>query len=643
MIAACPKCGASIEFRYDDSFVRVCDHCKAAVVRSDRGLETLGKFADLVPTGSPLALLASGTWKGAGFTLVGRAQLRHPAGGTWDEWYAKFDDGRWGWLSEAQGRFYLLFTVADAQPVPMAQLRAGAPAPVPGVRATMTVAEIAEATYGAAAGELPFTLVPGSTYYYADLSGPNGEFATLDYGFGGKDAAVYAGAQVPLADLHILGGVTEAPKSGAQGQRLACPECDGSIELRAPDASLRIGCPYCGALCDVSRGALRVLAQQDKPADGAIPLGAPASFEGHELTVIGRITRAARIDGTDYPFDEYLLYHPALGFRWLVQSDGHWNYVRPVDVGAVTADSSTATYAGTSFRRFMQAPLYVRRVVGECYWKVEVGEQSYGTDYVAPPMMLSAEQSGDELNYSLCEYVAVRDLARRVPKGNFDAPGGVAPNSPPRLKGIGPIGALALMAVLVAGIVMHGAAKNRPVIRMMCSTGNSTPPPPDPTLPTPTTPPIVCFSDPFRLESGDNVAIRLDGNASNSWIAVGGDLVNEQTGDTVSFDRDLEYYSGVEGGESWTEGSNQDTEILDAMPTGSYVLRLELQGSSPPAVTADVVQGAFNAATFFALLGTVGSAVLLLWLIAFLYERKRWADSDNPPPFLGSNSDDDDD
>jgi len=46
VIVGCPTCGAEVEFRYDDSFVRVCGHCRSAVVRTDRGVETLGQFAD---------------------------------------------------------------------------------------------------------------------------------------------------------------------------------------------------------------------------------------------------------------------------------------------------------------------------------------------------------------------------------------------------------------------------------------------------------------------------------------------------------------------------------------------------------------------------------------------------------------------
>ena len=89
MKVSCPTCGAEVEFRYDDSFVRVCGHCRSAVVRTDRGVETLGKFADLVPIQSALRLFAEGRYGTTGFLLIGMAQLRHAAGGVWQEWYAK--------------------------------------------------------------------------------------------------------------------------------------------------------------------------------------------------------------------------------------------------------------------------------------------------------------------------------------------------------------------------------------------------------------------------------------------------------------------------------------------------------------------------------------------------------------------------
>ena len=43
------------------------------------------------------------------------------------------------------------------------------------------VAETGQAKALGAKGEIPYLLTPGETYYYADLSGPNASFGTLDY------------------------------------------------------------------------------------------------------------------------------------------------------------------------------------------------------------------------------------------------------------------------------------------------------------------------------------------------------------------------------------------------------------------------------------------------------------------------------
>ena len=104
--ASCPACGAPISFKIGSSIVVVCEFCNSVIARGDRKLEDLGKVADLAETGSPLDIGLRGMYQGVSFELTGRAQLGHEAGGVWDEWYAAFADGRWGWLAEAQGRFY---------------------------------------------------------------------------------------------------------------------------------------------------------------------------------------------------------------------------------------------------------------------------------------------------------------------------------------------------------------------------------------------------------------------------------------------------------------------------------------------------------------------------------------------------------
>src|SRR5262249_6212356 len=107
--APCPACGAPVRFRVSSSLVTVCEHCNSVVARGDRKLEDLGKVAAIVDTDSPLQLGLQGTFRGKSFEIVGRVQYAQAAGGSWDEWYAAFANGKWGWLAEAQGRFYLTF------------------------------------------------------------------------------------------------------------------------------------------------------------------------------------------------------------------------------------------------------------------------------------------------------------------------------------------------------------------------------------------------------------------------------------------------------------------------------------------------------------------------------------------------------
>jgi hypothetical protein len=203
--------------------------------------------------------------------LVGMAQLRHAAGGVWQEWYAKLDGGQWAWLSEAQGRLYLTFERPDVPAPAIGSLAPGAQIQLAG--ATFTVAERGTATYVSALGEIPYRLVPNSTFQFVDLSDGRGGFATIDYGDGSEPPAVYLGSQVSPHSLGLSGGEAQAQAAPATGARLSCPSCNGSLELRAPDQTLRVACPYCNSLVSVEGGALSIIAQQAKKPRPAIALG----------------------------------------------------------------------------------------------------------------------------------------------------------------------------------------------------------------------------------------------------------------------------------------------------------------------------------------------------------------------------------
>ena len=393
--APCPSCGAPVEFKTSSALVTICTFCHSAVARGDRRLEDWGKVAALAPTGSSFELGMTGRHDGKPFEIVGHVQYEHAAGGFWDEWYAAFADGRWGWIAEAQGRIYLTFEQEAGELPPMDSLVAGEQLDL-GQGGKWKIAEVGRATTRGAEGEMPSAFTPGRPHDFADLAGPQGRFVTLDYS--GDAPRLFVGEQVTLADLGISAAavaraIDDAGPVEITAGQVACPQCGGSLDLKAPDQTLRVACPFCSALLDCNQGNLKFLAtlDQEKP-EVNLPIGSTGELFGTKYIVIGFVRRAVTFD-REYTWDEYLLFERATGFRWLVHSDGHWSFVQPLSVGDIDRHGQTVGYAGRTFKVFQTANATVKQVLGEIYWKIAVGETVFAEDFIDPPDMITIETS----------------------------------------------------------------------------------------------------------------------------------------------------------------------------------------------------------------------------------------------------------
>src|SRR5262249_57728788 len=79
-------------------------------------------------------------------------------------------------------------------------------------------------------------------------------------------------------------------------------------------------------------------------------------------------------------------------------------------------------------------------------------------------------------------------------------------------------------------------------------------------------------SAPFELKGWRNIRVTAVSPVENSWVGVEGALVNEETGLVQIFDLPIEYYHGVEDGESWSEGGKEAHVYLSALPPRPYPL-----------------------------------------------------------------------
>ena len=632
LAASCPSCAAPIEFKKGSTLVLVCPYCRSAIARTDRKLEDLGKVAEIADSQSPLKLGLKGEFKGNRFELTGRAQLRHELGGYWDEWYATFSNGWVGWLAEAQGRFYMTFF----QPIPAGtaipgfdEIEVGKYVPQIPSDGPLMVLEKGVATAVAADGEIPYQLVPNEQSRYADLSGKNDQFATIDYSM--SPPWVFLGQQVTLEDIGLgdaRPAQREARRTTAAG--MGCPNCGGPLSLTAPDKAERVTCPNCSSLLDVNQGNLRYFkALEPCPTSDQflLKVGQEGTFPGDvKFRIIGRMVRSVTIDGTTYYWHEYLLYNPMVGFRWLVHSDNHWNFVEPVnpaevEMPAAIGAGARAGYNGHSFKIFQDAPASVRFVDGEFYWRVEQGETVRAVDYVAAPLMLSQEMTPGEMNWSAGVYMTNDEIEKIFGVSGLPRPWGIAPNQPFTASWYYTWGAIPLLLLVIVGIFMLPLSGSSTTV---LSQKMELPPMANATQPQ------AVFSQQFELKANRNVRIRANAPVSNSWADLDVDLINDQSQEVESVNVPIEYYSGTDSDGAWTEGNQTEDATVSSLPAGKYTLRVEgtwqnWQQSMP--VSVSVAQGVNRGVNFFC-------AFLVLLIVPVIglirkvsFESRRWGDS----------------
>ena len=436
--AACPNCGAPVDFRSAASASAVCSYCRSTLLREGEALRRIGESAELFDDHSPLQLGASGRYAGEAFTLIGRLGLGY-AQGRWNEWHALFDNGRSGWLSEDNGAYVLAFEA----PLPSAHVPAPESLRVGGTvrvgEQAWSVASVQTATVQAAEGELPRPPRPGKAFVVADLRNERGEVGTLDY----SDPAApgwSVGRAVRLAELKMQGlREGEAVRSVA-GRSLPCPSCGAALEPKL-ESSRSIVCGQCKAVVDLAGGALggagAELAQdlahyaQETGAQAGmeplLPLGrtgqiALGSAEALPWQVVGYLERCdlpAPGDDDEQTFwREYLLYHRTEGFAFLVDAEDGWSWVRPL-TGAPQVSGQTATWAGDRYRQRWSYDARTTYVLGEFYWQVRRDERAHVTDYdglgSASRKRLGREQTvaagGGEVTWSLGETLEASAVA----------------------------------------------------------------------------------------------------------------------------------------------------------------------------------------------------------------------------------------
>ena len=424
---------------------------------------------------------------------------------------------------------------------------------------------------------------------------------------------------------------------------LSCPQCGAAIELRTLDQALSVVCASCGSILDARDPNLHVL-QEFKARQKftpQIPLGTRGTLKGKKWEVVGYQVRGATIDGTTYYWEEYLLFNPYEGFRYLTQYDGHWNDVQVVKAAPAESMSGgrpTVTLHGETFKHFQTATAETYFVLGEFPWQVRVGDKAVTRDFVSPPRMLSEEQTPEETTWSLGTYTPAAQIwsAFGLP-GKPLRPRGVYANQPDEF--MPRAGSMAkrylLFAAVIVGLLLIRLVTASRETVFATNTAFFRPADPADSLA------FVTPAFTVRGRTAD-LEVTTEAQVDNGWAYFDYALVNEATGTTYEFGREVSYYHGTDSDGNWSEGSRRDRAMLPSVPAGQYFLRVAPEAQVPTEFLEYRIVVRRDVPTFtpyLIALALLALPPIFMALRAWGMESTRWKESDYAP----SDDDDDDD
>ncbi|HUQ90355.1 MAG TPA: DUF4178 domain-containing protein [Bryobacteraceae bacterium] len=415
---------------------------------------------------------------------------------------------------------------------------------------------------------------------------------------------------------------------------MSCPNCGGTVEVRGLGRTLTVVCIQCLSVLDAATPTLQVIQQfqakeRYKPL---IPLGTRGKIAGTPYEAIGMQVRQLEVDGVAYSWTEYVLFNPYKGFRYLTEYNGHWNDVtvlRSLPIVGMRGARPSAVHLGETFKHFQNYRATTIYVMGEFPWKVRVGEQAMCDDYISPPRLLSREQTGNEVTWSLGEYTPGAAIWQ-----NFKLPDkapaavGIFANQPSPTKGsVGKAwGKFVFWTLVLLLVQLFWAAihSNKLVFSERYTFTQQTG---ENSFVTKT------FELPGRIS---NAEVQLRTDLDNNWAYFNLALINVDTGQAFDFSRQVSYYRGTDSDGAWSEGNARDSVVLPEVPHGTYYLRVEPELDTAPRGVAGrsvryeikVIRDVTTWPYFW-----IGILLLLIppvWTTvrSVGFEQKRWAESD---------------
>lgn len=405
-----------------------------------------------------------------------------------------------------------------------------------------------------------------------------------------------------------------------------CPHCKEENVVRGKALTLAMTCQFCETY--FTRGNWTDV--DVKFNDITVPtlaIGSKGKIDGLTYEVMGFVVKYVR--KYRFKWREYTLYNPVDGLAFLSESDGHWNFVRPLkDDPKGTKRGLSFTYGGNNFNLYQKYKAEIVFAKGEfCFDIFSMASKTLVEEYIAPPYILSLESDSESYRWFDGAYMDSKEVAFifGIPAAKLPPKVGRGYTQP--FISAFTKESLMLVCLLLGALLfgiqiyLHITSENDIVFeqkfyRNTLKEGQK-----------------MFVTPSFTLE-GDSKSLVMELYAplNNDWFFGDFILVNEDDLSEYEFSKEIEYYHGSDDEGSWSEGSKKGSAFLSRIPKGRYHMNIYPEFSfSSKEFTITLIRDVSNMSNFW-----ITFLVLSIFPIFYFgrhhyIESARWSDSDYSP------------
>jgi len=447
-------------------------------------------------------------------------------------------------------------------------------------------------------------------------------------------------------------------------KQVDCPHCHQQLTIYDPDGSEYVVCSACNSYCKFTqKGDLQFHEHVQRIRyDHLLEIGNEGELFGDRYKVLAYLEK--KEGGTEYEWQEYMLYNYTKGYAFLAVFAGHWNFIAGIqhfpELKDAKLDGGAAVLNNVEYLEYNRYSPVITALKGEFDWDV-YEERILAREFISPPFMLVREKNKKNeqiVDWYLGQYIEPEVIAAafKVPMEKFPERTDIGENQPnPHKKRWQQSFRMSIAALLILVVIEAFFGIIRPNHTILSKSLSLTLPPPkidstkrdttrrDTGLNAVASPYVGTNGNfefaplrtpSFTIAQGPGALdFDLSAPVDNNWFEATIELVREKDNLTWDFSRELDYYHGYDDGESWSEGSTSETVTIDDVPAGKYHINIypyagtQLMDQMTITVTSNVMLWQ-NLLITILLLCIVP---LAFWYFQRRYEVSRWMSSDFSP------------